>query len=192
VVDDLSLAIFDGQSIENRPDSYLPSLKEQAMEWAKLCCDFVAKIVQYIAWPGAALLVLFVLRKPLTDLIDRLKEYEGHHGTLRFGETKAPPPQPAGEKKIPDDLSREAKKILATLWQGQVRNFNEDFSKRWSFRLLPNAQRYGAFMVGFAQLLDAGLVAWTEKDGQAFLTNEGIDYIKKHPDVQGSDDRYTL
>lgn len=33
-------------------------------------------------------------------------------------------------------------------------------------------------MQGFVELLKAGLVGWTQKDGQAVLNDEGIDYIK--------------
>jgi hypothetical protein len=148
-------------------------------------------IIHYVAWPVVALSILFVLRRPLTELIDRLKEYEGSHGTLRFGETKAPASQPLGAKEIPP-LSGEARKTLATLWERQTFHFKEDYSRRWSFRVLPCAPGYGLFMIGFAELLNLGLVTWTEKDGQAVLSNAGIEYMKKHPDIQGSTDRYSF
>ncbi len=161
------------------------------MEWAKLYCTTAVDLIHYVAWPVVALAVLLVLRRPLTELIDRLKEYKGSYGTIRFGETKAPPPQPLGEKTVPP-LSPEAMKILATLWERQTYHFKDDYSKRWSFRILPNAASYGLFMIGFAELLNSGLVTWTEKDGQAVLTDAGIAYIKEHPDIQRSTDRYTF
>jgi hypothetical protein len=91
---------------------------------------------------------------------------------------------------MPSQLSAEAKKILATLWERQRFHFQDDYSKRWSFRILPNSPLYGTFTMGFAELLGAGLAGWTRKDGQALLTNEGIDYIKKHPELQESENLY--
>ena len=160
------------------------------MEWIQIILDFIAALAHYIAWPVVALLVLFIFRKPLTDLIGRLKEYEGRHGTFRFGETQAPPPQVPDTKEIPADLSKEAKRILATLWERQTHHFKDDYTRRWSFRIMPNSHAYGIFMMGFAELLAPGLVGWTEKDGQALLTDKGIEYVKAHPEIQESEDRY--
>ena len=55
---------------------------------------------------------------------------------------------------------------------------------------MPNSHAYGTFMMGFAELLAPGLVDWTPKDGQALLTDKGIEYIKAHPEIQKSNDRY--
>ena len=99
-------------------------------------------------------------------------------------------PQLQEETEEPPDLLKESKRILATLWQRQKHHFKEDFTGRWSFRVLPNAEGYGNFMLGFAELLKLGFVSWTRKDGQAFLTDKGIEYLKEHPEIQDSDDVY--
>jgi len=161
------------------------------MEWIELILEHFAQIIHYMAWPTAVLIILLVFHKELRDLIDRFIEYEGRHGIFRFGKTrKLPSPQLPEDTKIPTQLSKEAKKILATLWEHQTYHFKDDFSRRWSFRILPNAEGYGIFMLGFAELLKPGLVGWTRKDGQAILSDKGIEYLEKHPEIQESDDVY--
>ncbi|MFA6176693.1 MAG: hypothetical protein WC765_08965 [Phycisphaerae bacterium] len=161
------------------------------MEWTELILEHFVQIVHHIVWPATVLIILFVFRERFRDLIDRFTEYEGHHGTFRFNKTNKPPsPQPSEGIEITADLSTEAKKILSTIWEWQTYHFKDDYSKRWSFRILPNAEGYGIFMLGFAELLKLSLVDWTRKDGQALLTNKGIEYLKKHPEIQDSEDRY--
>jgi len=92
--------------------------------------------------------------------------------------------------EIPTELSREAKRILATLWKYQQKTFQDDLSRRWGFRILPNTKAYGTFIIGFAELIELGLVAWTPKDGHCMLTDKGIDFVKAHPNLQKSDDIY--
>lgn len=161
------------------------------MEWTELILEHFVQIIHYIAWPTAVLIILLVFRKELRDLIGRFTEYEGRHGTFRFGKTSKPPsPQLPEDTEIPTELSKEAKRILATLWQRQKHHFKDDFSRRWSFRVIPIAEGYGIFMLGFAELLKLGLVGWTPKDGQALLTDKGVEYLKAHPEIQKSDDVY--
>ena len=113
------------------------------------------------------------------------------HAKMAEGTTNEPPsPQLSEDTEEPTDLSKETTKILATLWQRQKHHFKDDVAGRWSFRILPNAEEYGIFMLGFAELLKSNLVGWTRKDGQALLTDKGIEYIKKHPKIQDSDDVY--
>lgn len=163
------------------------------MEWTKLILEYFVQIIHYIAWPAAVLIILIVFHKELRDLLDRLIEYEGRHGTFRFGKTRKPPSTQLSESTDePTNLSKEAKKILATLWQRQKHHFKDDFTGRWSFRVTPNAEGYGIFMLGFAELLKFDLVDWTRKDGQALLTNKGIEYLKKHPEIQEFDDVYSF
>jgi hypothetical protein len=159
------------------------------MEWTQLILDFITTFAHYIAWPAVALLVVFVFRKPLTELMGRLIEYESRHGTARFGLTSAPA-QSASAGEMPAKLSEDANRNLTTLWEGQKYHFKDDYSRRWSFRMMPNSHVYGTFMMGFAELLGSGLVDWTSKDGQALLTDKGIEYIKAHPEIQTSNDRY--
>ncbi len=163
------------------------------MDWTDLILKYLVQIIHYIAWPAVVLICLYSFRKELGNLIGRIKEF--HHGDEHFvfstkeeqgGSKELLIPVSASEPQ-PAELSTEAKKILATLWQHQKKNFGDDFSKRWSFRILPNVKEYGTFMVGFAELLKLGLVGWTPKDGQALLIDKGIEYIKKHPDIQSAD-----
>jgi len=161
------------------------------MKWTELILEYFVQTVHYIAWPAALLITLCVFRKELRDLIGRFTEYEGRHGTFRFGRTtKLPSSLLAEDTEIPAELSKEAKKILATLWERQTYHFKDDHSGRWSFRILPNAPGYGIFMLGFAELLKLGLVGWTQKDGQALLTDKGIKYVKEHSEIQQSEDMY--
>jgi hypothetical protein len=161
------------------------------MEWVGLILEHFVQIVHYIAWPVVALIVLFIFYNELRDLIGRFTEYEGRHGIFRFGETKKPPsPRLSEGTEMPTELTKEAKKILATLWERQTYHFKDDFSRRWSFRILPSAEGYGNFMLGFAELLKSGLVDWTRKDGQAILSDKGIEYLKEHSEIRESDDIY--
>jgi hypothetical protein len=161
------------------------------MKWTELILEYSVQIVHYIAWPAALLIILRVFRKELRDLIGRFTEYEGRHRIFRFGTTRRlPSSQLPQDTKIPTELSKEVKKILATLWERQMYHFKDDLSGRWSFRILPHVDEYGIFMQGFAELLNLGLVDWTRKDGQALLTDKGIEYVRKHSEIQQSDDLY--
>ncbi len=161
------------------------------MELIKLFVESIVEIIHYTIWPAVALIILLIFRKELTSLIGRLKEYEGRHGIFRFGDTKEQPVPALAEKtEIPTELSNEANRILATLWNRQTYHFKDDYSRRWSFRIIPNADQYGVFILGFAELLKLGLIGWTRKDGQALLTDKGIDYIKDHPEIRDYEDIY--
>lgn len=164
---------------------------DMIMDFIKLFVESYVELVHYMAWPAAVLIILLVFRKELRDLIGRFTEYEGRPGIFRFGTTtKLPSLQLPKDTEIPTELSKEAKKILATLWERQTYHFKDDSSRRWSFRILPHVDEYGIFMQGFAELLKLGLVDWTRKDGQALLTDKGIGYVKNYPEIQESDDIY--
>jgi hypothetical protein len=161
------------------------------MECVGLILEQIVQIIHYIAWPIVVLIILLVFHNEIRNLIGRFTEYEGRYGKFRFGETRKIPSQQFSEvAETPAELSKEAKKILATLWERQTYHFKENFSRRWSFRILPNAEGYGIFIVGFAELIKTGLVGWTPKDGQAILSDKGIEYIKEHREIQESEDIY--
>ena len=92
----------------------------------------------------------------------------------------------------PDSLLKDARKVLATLWDGQNRHYPEKgiSEEQWSFRVLPHSPLYGNFTVGFAQLLALGLAGWELKNGQAVLTKKGWEYAKDHPEIRDSEDMY--
>ena len=157
------------------------------------------EFISYIAWPVVVLIGLFYFRKELGLLIGRIEEYQ--HGNKRLvfsnahkqgGARELPVLKPTAVTEKPAQLSKEATRILATLWNGQKRHFKDDFTGRWSFRVLPNAHEYGEFMLGFSELLRLGLIGWTRKDGQALLTDKGVEYLKNHPEIQESADVYGL
>lgn len=167
------------------------------MDFIKLIVESYVELVHYIAWPAVALVALYLFRKELGFLLGRIEEYQ--HGDKRVvfstehkqgGSRELPISEPAPETEKPAELSKEAKKILATLWKGQKRHFEDDLTRRWSFRVLPVAYEYGGFVLGFAELLRLGLIGWTRKDGQALMTNKGIDYVEEHTEIQESDDIY--
>jgi hypothetical protein len=163
------------------------------MDWVQL--------IGHIAWPGTILVIVLIFRKSIIKKMGELIEvWIGRMGAKfkesQEGETKTIlPTSPqttsvAIETKPLAELSREARKILTTLWRRQTHHFQEDFSRRWSFRILPNSRVYGIFIIGFGELLDLGLIDWEPKDGQALLTDKGIEYIQKHTEIQESDDFY--
>ena len=167
------------------------------MEWTKLILEHFVLIIHYIAWPAVALVSLFFFRRELSLLMGRIIKVAHGNSLIEFsnkeeqgGSIELPISAPASEPQKSAELSTEAKKILATLWQRQKHYFGDDFSKRWSFRILPNTEVYGTFMLGFAELLKSGLVGWTPKDGQALLIDKGIEYLKSHPEIQQSGDVY--
>lgn len=167
------------------------------MDFIKFIVESYVELVHYVAWPGVALLALFLFRKEFGLLMGRIEEYQ--HGDKRVvfstehkqgGSRELPISEAAPETEKAAELSKEAKKILATLWKGQKRHFEDDFTRRWSFRVIPIAYEYGGFILGFAELLRLGLIGWTRKNGQAVLTDKGIEYVKKNPKLQKSDDIY--
>ncbi len=169
------------------------------MEWTELILKYLVQIIHYIAWPVVALVSLFFFRKKLGLIIDRIIKVAHGNSSIEFsntGEQGGSSELPISESALTPQksvgLSTEAKKILATLWQRQKHHFKDDFTGRWSFRILPNAKGYGNFMLGFAELLKLGLVGWTPKNGHALLTDKGIEYLKQHDEIQGSDNVYTF
>ena len=104
------------------------------MEWTELILEHIVQIIHYMAWPAVVLIILLLFRKELGLLAGRLEAYEGQHGKLRFSTTSEQPSWKLEEEAvIPEHLSKEAKKILATLWERQIYHFKDDYSKRWSF-----------------------------------------------------------
>jgi hypothetical protein len=170
---------------------------DMIMNFIELFVESYVELVHHLAWPVVVLVALYLFRKELGLLMGRIEEYQ--HGDKRVvfstahkqgGAKELPISEPAPETEKPAEPSKEAKKILATLWKGQKRHFEDDFTQRWSFRVLPNSEAYGSFMVGFAELLRSGLIGWTRKDGHAILIDKGIEYIKKNTELQQSNDIY--
>jgi len=175
--------------------------------------EHFVQIVRYLAWPIVVLVIFFLMRNPFKLLISSIEEmvirYRDFQASAkvkpkdvknlpaRTVQTEAVAPEPAqGYEEVakPAVLKKPAKKVLATLWNGQNRHYPEKgiSEGQWSFRILPHVLEYGNFMVGFAQLLELGLAGWEIKNGQAVLSKKGWEYAKEHPEVRESEDTYRL
>lgn len=71
-------------------------------------------------------------------------------------------------------LPANAQKILRTLWRYQKQSFKDDFSRRWTFAILPNVRIYSEYLEGVSVLFKMGLVVMNPENHQVALTNEGI------------------
>lgn len=117
---------------------------------------------------------------------------EGETHERMQGTTKEPLP-PKNEQQVLTsllDLSDDAKKILATLWRYQKQHFKDDYSRRWTFKILPQAYQYSSYLSGLGELLKRGLAVVSPENEQCMLTNEGIDFITKNVEIQNTKDIY--
>ncbi|WP_091093922.1 hypothetical protein [Nonomuraea wenchangensis] len=83
--------------------------------------EFIDKILGHLlSWPVLALIAVFLFRKPLTDLIKRIKTYEGLGQTITFGEELAQLEQEAeslgevpalGDGRTPEEADDEAEPV---------------------------------------------------------------------------------
>jgi hypothetical protein len=78
-----------------------------------------------------------------------------------------------------DDFPREAKKVLATLWNFQRAYFPARVGGRWTFLVNPGAKDGDPFGHGATILLRYGLAGYAG-NGQLALTDAGIEYCKRH------------
>ncbi|HSW54774.1 MAG TPA: hypothetical protein VLH59_06765 [Ignavibacteriaceae bacterium] len=124
--------------------------------------------------------------------IPGLLEGETHDRTQSTTEKPIPPAVNVQISQQTHLFSAHAMKILATLWRYQRQHFKDDFSKRWTFAVFPNAVVYPSYLTGIAELLNAGLVAVLTDNYQVLLTNEGISYIQQHDEVQNYKEVYTF
>jgi hypothetical protein len=173
--------------------------------------SYIVEIIHYVAWPLVVLVIFFLIRNPFKLLISGIEELVIRYKDLQASakvkpkdvkklpalkvqtEAIAPSPPPDYKEAVePIILLKDARKVLATLYDGQLRHFGEEgISKgQWSFRVLPHSPIYGNFTVGFAQLLGLGLAGWEQKNGQAVLTQKGFEYAKEHPEIRDSEDIY--
>lgn len=161
--------------------------------------EHVVEIIHHVAWPIVVLIIFFFIRSPIKLLVTRIQEL-----IIRYKDFQASAKvKPEDIKNLPEPkhkvvaesvtLSKDAKKVLATLYDGQLRNHgDEGITKgQWSFRVLPHSRSYGNFIVGLAQLLELGLAGWEIQHGQAVLTKKGWEYAKEHREIKESQDLYS-
>ena len=163
--------------------------------------EHFVEIIHYAAWPLVVLVIFFLMRNPfkllissIEELVIRYKDFQAS-AKVKRKDVKKLPAEPLPDYKevaAPVILLKDARKVLTTLFDGQLRHFGEeDISKgQWSFRVLPHSPEYGNFMVGFAQLLELGLAGWERKNGQAVLNKKGWEYAKDHTEISESEDVY--
>lgn len=118
-------------------------------------------------------------------------EYESRG--RKQGVTDNPPP-PVNDiaPVVGNQMSSEAKKILATLWRYQKQNFKDDYSKRWTFLIYPDSVGFAQYLKGVAELVDRGLITVRSDNNQVLLTNNGIHYVEQNVELQNSSDIYNF
>ena len=152
--------------------------------------DIFITLIKWVSLFG----IVYILRQPLKDLLNRLIEVSLGHASAKFhpvGEIVAPsvtgPPVPLPDQPI--KLLPEAKKILGTLWFHQKKHFGNDRSKIWTFEVLPNAINYPIYLEGLSQLVQHGFALIVSETHHCALTQRGYDYCQEHQDEFPKDDK---
>lgn len=160
--------------------------------------EHVVEIIHNVAWPIVILIIFFFVRSPIKLLISSIENFVVRYKDFQAS-AQVKPKDVKNVSALSDDeslaeqvLLKDARKVLATLYDGQLRHYGEEgISKgQWSFRVLPHSPEYGNFIIGFAQLLGLGLAGWSTKHGQAVLTKKGWEYAKEHSKIRESEDVY--
>lgn len=102
----------------------------------------------------------------------------------------APAQPPAAQTAMAPALSKEAKKVLATLRRYQEGTFGADKSKRWTFAVQPFAPEFPAYLIGVAEAISRGLVVVAPTTNQCMLTNEGLAFVEKDADLGDKAEHY--
>ena len=110
-------------------------------------------------------------------------EYQ-HQGTIPN------PPRPQSDVSNPKELSADARKVLATLWQHQRFHFKDDYSKRWTFVVSLAAVEFPNYLRGVAELVSSGLASVVPETWHCALTNPGIEYCQKDKSLETAIDTY--
>lgn len=77
------------------------------------------------------------------------------------------------------DMSKEARRVLRTLWHFQMKLFTLDSNeKRFGFVIGPHAPDYFIFNKGAWELLARRFIVRDEK-GMVFLSDKGIEFVKR-------------
>jgi len=111
-------------------------------------------------------------------------------GLGKQGTTKAKPPidKHSNTEKLTlnekQDLSNDAKKVLATLWRYQKLYFSNEPEKRWTFLINPNSEAYTEYLYGMVELMKLGYITINKSNNQIKLTNEGLNYASTNQTIQ--------
>jgi hypothetical protein len=105
-------------------------------------------------------------------------------------ERPLPPPVDVQQAAAPASPSPDTKKVLATLWRYQRQSFGNDTTKRWTFRIHPQARDYPRFLAGLSEAVNRGWVTVSPENHQCMLTNEGLAYVEANREIQEYGDVY--
>jgi hypothetical protein len=104
--------------------------------------------------------------------------------------TTANPPRPQSDVSSPKELTTDARKVLATLWQHQRFHFKDDYSKRWTFAVTPGSVSFPSYLRGVAELVGSGLASVVPETWHCVLTDPGIQYCRKDGSLDTATDTY--
>ena len=104
--------------------------------------------------------------------------------------TIANPPRPQSDVSDPKELSPDARKVLATLWQHQRFHLKDDYSRRWTFVVSPGAVDFPNYLRGVGELVGNGLVSVVPETWHCALTNPGIQYCQKDKSLETASDTW--
>ena len=172
----------------------------------KTWIEIILDVLDKFSWQIVVLIVFFFLKKPIQAMIRRIRKIKGGgievdvandqvepappitrdlSGTLSMkGEVEAKmplkPAQPS-EKGFDGKLSFAAKTVLSTLWKHQQTYYGDDPSKGWSFAVGPASPLFLQYMRGLSELMEKGFVLVLPTNGQAVLTDSGINFCQENP-----------
>jgi hypothetical protein len=176
---------------------------ENVKTWMAMILDVLDKL----SWQIVVLIIFFFLKKPIEAMISRIRKIKGAgievdvandqvepappitrdlSGTLSMkgeAEAKIPlKPTPPSEKGLDGKLSFAAKTVLSTLWKHQQTYYGDDPSKgRWSFAVGPASPLFLQYMRGVSELMERGFALVLPTNGQAVLTDSGINFCQENP-----------
>jgi hypothetical protein len=176
-------------------------------ETVKTWIGMILDVLDKFSWQIVVLIIFFFLRKPIEEIIRRIKKIKGGgievvvandqvepappitrdlSGTLSMKGEAEPKislkTTPPSEKGLDGKLSFAAKTVLSTLWKHQQTYYGNDLSKgRWSFAVGPASPLFLQYMRGVSELMERGFVLVLPTNGQAVLTDSGINFCQENP-----------
>jgi hypothetical protein len=150
----------------------------------------------HILWPTLTIdsitvaLIIVAVAPWLAPIFKSLEMPGGFKVEWQNQGTTANPPLPQGNVSNPRELSGDAKKVLATLWQHQRVHFADDYSRRWTFVVSPGSIEFPNYLRGLAELVGSGLVSVVPDTWHCVSTNPGIEYCQRDSSLDTATDTY--
>lgn len=159
-------------------------------------------VAAMLAVAGVSFVPLFLLAIFLMQTIVRpnLQEDKYFSQWLRDSQPRAqdttanplPPQSSATAEPLEGAMSKEAKRILRTLWRYQKQVCGEGYNKRWTFGVHPLSPDYATYLRGLSEVVQHGFVAVSPENYQCMLTNEGIQHLRNTPELHEGDEVYSF